>query len=175
MKAAHNNKRAVTVGIFIFLGIAIFVIAVLTLGGQQKTFSKALTVKAVFDDVQGLQKGNNIWFSGVKIGTIKKISFHGNSQVEVELNIQESSKDYIRKDAMAKISSDGFIGSKLVVLYGGTDKAQPVENGDVLRAEKIATTDEMFSTLQGNNRNLLDITNDFKSNKQALNQWRKEQ
>jgi phospholipid/cholesterol/gamma-HCH transport system substrate-binding protein len=162
MKAAHNNKRAVTVGIFIFLGIAIFVIAVLTLGGQQKTFSKALTVKAVFDDVQGLQKGNNIWFSGVKIGTIKKISFHGNSQVEVELNIQESSKDYIRKDAMAKISSDGFIGSKLVVLYGGTDKAQPVENGDVLRVEKIATTDEMFSTLQGNNRNLLDITNDFK-------------
>ena len=64
-----KNSRAFIVGIFIFLGLAIFVLTVLTLGGQQKTFQKSITVKAVFDDINGLQKGNNIWFSGVKIGT----------------------------------------------------------------------------------------------------------
>ena len=78
-----SNKRAVIVGIFIFLGLAIFIITVLTLGSQHKTFEKSITVKAIFDDVNGLQKGNNIWFSGVKIGTIKKISISGNAKVEV--------------------------------------------------------------------------------------------
>ena len=162
MKTANNNKRGIIVGVFIFLGVVIFVGAILTLGGQQKTFQKSVTVKAFFSDVEGLQKGNNVWFSGVKIGTVKKISFKGSSQVEVDLSIQESSKEYIRSDAKAKIGSDGFIGSKLVILYGGTDKNPPVENGDVMVVEKAVTTDEMFSTLQSNNKNLLDITGDFK-------------
>ncbi len=162
MKTANNNKRGIIVGIFIFLGILIFTVAILTLGGQQKTFQKSVTVKAFFSDVEGLQKGNNVWFSGVKIGTVKNISFKGNSQVEVDLNIQESSKEYIRRNAKAKISSDGLIGNKIVVLYGGTVTNPPIENGDVMVVEKAATTDEMFSMLQNNNKNLLDITGDFK-------------
>ena len=162
MKTANNYKRGIIVGVFIFIGIVIFIVAILTLGGQQKTFQKAVLVKAFFSDVEGLQKGNNVWFSGVKIGTVKKISFKGSAIVEVDLNIQESSKQYIRRDAKAKISSDGLIGNKIVVIYGGTDKNPQVENGDVLVVDKAVTTDEMFNTLQINNKNLLDITGDFK-------------
>ena len=75
-----KNKRAVIVGIFIFLGLAIFILGVLILGGQQKTFVKSIVLKSVFDDVIGLQTGNNVWFSGVKIGTVKQIEFYGESQ-----------------------------------------------------------------------------------------------
>lgn len=163
-----QTSRATIVGIFILLGIAIFVITVFTLGGQQKTFEKAVTVKAVFDDVQGLQKGNNVWFSGVKIGTIKKISFYHSSQVEVDLNIDQKSQDYIRKDAKARISSDGLIGNKIIVLYGGTPATPAVENGDMLVVEKAVGSDEIMNTLQANNRNLLDITTDFKTISQRL-------
>ena len=160
---ATKSSRATIVGIFIFLGIAIFVIAIFTLGGQQKTFEKSLTVKAIFDDVQGLQKGNNVWFSGVKIGTIKKISFYKSSQVEVDMNIDTKSQDYIRKDAKAKISSDGLIGNKIVVIYGGTPVTPAVDNGDMLGVDKAVGSDEIMTTLQANNRNLLDITTDFKT------------
>lgn len=157
-----KNSRAVIVGIFILIGVAIFVITILTLGGQHKTFEKAITVKAIFDDINGLQKGNNIWFSGVKIGTVKRISFYGNSQVDVDMNIEQSAQQYIRKNAKARISSDGLIGNKIIVIYPGAAKSPPVESGDMLGVEKAANPDEMMSTLQSNNRNLLDITNDFK-------------
>src|SRR4051812_45975760 len=96
---SSKNSRAVIVGIFILLGLAIFVVTILTLGGQQKTFQKSITIRAVFDDVNGLQKGNNIWFSGVKIGTVKKVSFYGTSQVEVDMNIDQAAREYIRKNA----------------------------------------------------------------------------
>lgn len=161
MKPIKNN-RAVVVGIFIFIGIAIFIIAVLTLGGQQKTFKNSIAVKAVFSDVEGLQKGNNVWFSGVKIGTIKKISFIGNSKVEVDINIEEKSREYIRKDAIAKISSEGFIGNKLIEISGGTPKSAAIEDGDRLIVVETSTTDEMIGTFQANNKNLLDITTDLK-------------
>jgi phospholipid/cholesterol/gamma-HCH transport system substrate-binding protein len=136
---------------------------VFTLGGQQKTFQKSITLRAIFDDVQGLQKGNNVWFSGVKIGTIKRISFLRNSQVEVDISIEEKAREYIRKDAKARISSEGFIGNKLIVLDGGSATMPAVEDGDIVGVEKTLSTDDIMNTLQANNRNLLDITTDFKT------------
>ncbi|HCX77626.1 MAG TPA: MCE family protein, partial [Algoriphagus sp.] len=150
------------VGIFVFLGIAILVAGVLTLGGQQKKFVKAIHLKAVFDDIGGLQTGNNIWFSGVKIGTVRKINFYGDSQVEIEMNVEKSVAEFIRKDSKATISSDGLIGNKIIVIYGGTTLAPPVEDGDRLEAVMPLDTDKMMETLQENNKNLVDITNDLK-------------
>jgi phospholipid/cholesterol/gamma-HCH transport system substrate-binding protein len=164
-----NNKKAVTLGIFIFLGLLILVAGVLTLGGQKNSFQKKITVRAIFDDVGGLQTGNNVWFSGVKIGTVKKMTFHGGSQVEVIMNIDEKNQQYIRKNAKAKISSEGFIGNKLVVIYGGSMEAPPVVDEDILGVEKAASTDEMLATLQENNKNLLDITNNFKLISKRIN------
>ena len=51
---SNRNTRAVTVGIFVAVGLAIFVAAVLALGGQRKTFADTITIKSVFDDVNGL-------------------------------------------------------------------------------------------------------------------------
>lgn len=157
-----SNQRAVIIGIFIFLGLAIFILTILTLGSQKKTFEKSITVKAFFNNVNGLQKGNNIWFSGVKVGTIKKVSLQGNGRVEVDMSIEEQSVKYIPKDAKAKLSSDGLIGSKIIEIYGGNLKTPSIQEGDVLNNDKLLNTDEMMNTLSKNNDNLLDITNDFK-------------
>jgi phospholipid/cholesterol/gamma-HCH transport system substrate-binding protein len=134
----------------------------MTLGGQQKKFVKAIHVKAVFDDIGGLQPGNNIWFSGVKIGTVRKINFFGDSQVEVEMNVEEKVAEFIRKNSKATISSDGLIGNKIIVIYGGTTDYPPVEEGDRLEAIMPLDTDKMMETLQANNENLVEITNDLK-------------
>ncbi|MBN7817406.1 MlaD family protein [Algoriphagus pacificus] len=157
-----ENKRNVLVGIFVFLGIAILVAGILTLGGQQKKFVKAIHLKAVFDDIGGLQSGNNVWFSGVKIGTVRKINFYGDSQVEIEMNVEEEVVEFIRKDSKATISSDGLIGNKIIVIYGGTTMAPPVEDGDRLESVMPLDTDKMMETLQVNNENLVEITNDLK-------------
>jgi phospholipid/cholesterol/gamma-HCH transport system substrate-binding protein len=158
-----SNKRAIIVGIFIFLGLAIFIITILTLGSQQKTFEKSITIKSFFENVNGLQKGNNVWFSGVKVGTIKKVVLTGTGKVEVDMYVDQQSLQYIRKDAKARISTDGLIGNKIIEIYGGTSKAQQIEAGDVLVNDKLLSTDEMMNTLAKNNDNLLVITNDFKT------------
>lgn len=157
-----NNKRSITVGIFILLGLVIFVVGVLTLGGQRKSFAKSITVQSVFEDVGGLQRGGNVWFSGVKIGTVKKMEFNGNAQVSIVMNIDVESQKFIHKDAKAKIGTDGLIGNKIIVIYGGTAGADLIEDGDKLVTEKLLNTDEMMATLQENNKNLIDITGDFK-------------
>jgi phospholipid/cholesterol/gamma-HCH transport system substrate-binding protein len=162
MKALKNN-RPVIVGMFILLGLVILVLTVFTLGNQKKTFVKTFTLFAVFDNVGGLLKGGNVWLSGVKIGTIKKISFYGDSKVMVAMNIEQEAEPYIRKNAKAKIGSDGLIGNKIVIIYGGDKSVPQVVKGDFLKVENGLSTDDMLATLQENNKNILEITKDFKS------------
>lgn len=157
-----SNQRAIILGIFIFLGLAILVLTILTLGSQKNSFQKSITIKAFFGNVNGLQKGNNIWFSGVKVGTIKKVTLEGNGKVEVDMNIDDEIVKFIPKDAKAKLSSDGLIGNKIIEIYGGTKGTPAVEAGDVLSNDKLLNTDEMMNTLSKNNDNLFAITNDFK-------------
>jgi phospholipid/cholesterol/gamma-HCH transport system substrate-binding protein len=157
-----TSTRAVTVGIFIFVGLAIFVSGVLLLGGQQNTFEKKIRIKAIFDDVGGLHEGNNVWFSGVKIGTVRKMHFVRNSEVEVIMNIEKQAQQYIRRNSKARISSEGFIGNKIVVIYGGTAQAPVIDTSDILGIEKGLGPEEIMATFQENNKNLLEITKDFK-------------
>lgn len=157
-----GNRRAVIVGIFIFLGVAIFIITVLTLGSQKKAFGDFVNVKSSFTNVNGLQKGNNIWFSGVKVGTIQKVNLIGNNKVEVDMNIEEKSAHFIHKDSRAKLSTDGLIGNKIIEIYGGTSQSPLIENGDLLANDSLLSTDAMMKTLSSNNDNLLAITTDFK-------------
>jgi phospholipid/cholesterol/gamma-HCH transport system substrate-binding protein len=157
-----NIRKRLAVGVFIFLGLAILIVGVLTIGNQHKAFVKTISARAIFDDIQGLQTGNNVWLSGMKVGTVKKIAFYGSSQVEVILNIDHQAQSHIRKDAMVHISTDGLVGNKIVVISGGTGNAPPIESNDLLATEHLAGLQEMTTTLQASNNNLLTITANLK-------------
>ncbi|HCT64358.1 MAG TPA: MCE family protein [Lachnospiraceae bacterium] len=157
------NRRAVVVGLFVIIGLTFLLGGILLVGNLHETFNNKIGVFSLFDDVNGLQKGNNVWYSGVKIGTVSNLSFHGKSQVEVKIDIETKTRKYIRKDAKVKISSDGFIGNKILVIYGGTEKSPEVEEGDTLEVEKSFSSVEIINTLQDNNKNILVITNDLKT------------
>lgn len=152
-----SNKRAVIVGVFIFIGLLFLIGSVLTIGNLHSTFQKKLTVSTVFGDVNGLASGNNIWFSGVKIGTVKKTEFYGKSQVKVLMNINLESQQYIRKDAKVKIGTDGLIGNKILIVYGGTAEAPEVQEGDTLSNEHMLSTDDIMNTFQENNVRVLTL------------------
>jgi phospholipid/cholesterol/gamma-HCH transport system substrate-binding protein len=156
------KRRATIVGVFLFFGLVILVAGILAIGNLHNSFVKKFTIVTIFDEVNGLQPGNNIWFSGVKVGTVDNLSFYGKSQVKVSMKVDIEARSYIRKDAKAKISTDGLIGNKIIVIYGGTDNAASVDEGDLLAIEKTLSTEDMLNTLQENNKNLLSITGDFK-------------
>ncbi|MCY4780128.1 MlaD family protein [Sphingobacterium sp. UT-1RO-CII-1] len=159
--STNERKRTLTVGLFVLIGLLILVAGILVLGTQQNKFSKNLVLTTYFHDVKGLKVGNNVWFSGVKVGIVKEIKFQSIDDVKVVLHIEEKSSAFIRKDAVAKLGSDGLIGNAIVSLIGGTDASTPIEDGDVLKSVSGTDTEAMFATLQRNNENLVEITKNF--------------
>jgi phospholipid/cholesterol/gamma-HCH transport system substrate-binding protein len=156
------QKRAVIVGIFVFLGILFLVLGILVIGNLNDTFKRKAEIFTLFDDVGGLQVGNNIWFSGVKIGSISDLQFYAESKVKVGMKIDIKSRPFIHKDAFVKLGTDGLIGNKILIIYGGTPQSPAVETGDTLRTEKTFSSEEVLNTLQENNKNLFSITSDLK-------------
>jgi phospholipid/cholesterol/gamma-HCH transport system substrate-binding protein len=159
----RNSKGLTTVltGIFVIAGIAILLLGVFIIGGKDKSFKKSVMANAVFADVNGLAKGSNVWYAGVKIGVVKKVSFIDEG-VLVTFSIEEDVQQKIRRDTKVKLSTDGLIGNKILVLYGGSAASPEIVTGNTLTVENGLGTEEMMATLQGNNKNLLQITNDLK-------------
>src|SRR5665647_3689143 len=111
------NKRAVIVFLFIFIGLILLVGFVLIIGNLHETFKKKTQIVTLFDDVSGLQVGNNVWFSGVKIGTVSSLKFYADRKVKVMMKVEDKAIPYIHQDAFVKLSTDGLIGNKIPVSY----------------------------------------------------------
>jgi phospholipid/cholesterol/gamma-HCH transport system substrate-binding protein len=165
--ANKKGLNAVLTGVFVIAGIGILLAGIFIIGGKDKSFKKNVLVNAVFADVNGLAKGSNVWYAGVKVGVVKKVSFITNG-VLVSFSIEEDVQQKIRTDSKVKLSTDGLIGNKILVLYGGSPAAPEVASGNTLQVETALGTEEMMATLQGNNKNLLEITNDLKVVSKAL-------
>ena len=153
-----SNRRIIIVGLFIFIGLLFLTGGIFLIGNLRKTFEKRIELVSVFDDVSGLQVGNNVWLSGVKIGTVSGLTFSKNSNVKVRIMIEDRAKQYIPRDAKVKISSDGLIGNKILVIYGGSIDEINVVNGDTLHVEPTFSTEDAINTLQESNKNLQVIT-----------------
>lgn len=161
--SSSSARRPVIVGLFVTLALLILAGGILTVGDLKGTFTQKITVSSTFDEVGGLQTGDNVWFSGLKVGTVRSLAFHGDSKVRAELVIDESAAAFIHNDTLAKIGSDGLIGNRIVVLFGGTTEAPTLQEGDELAVGESVSTEQIMKTLQENNTNLVAITGDIKA------------
>lgn len=156
-----ESKRSIIVGAFVLLGIVILLAGVLVLGNQQSKFGTNIALTTYFKDVKGLKVGNNVWFSGVRVGIVKDIKFEGIENVKVLMYVEDKSREFIRKDVRAKLGSDGLIGNSIVTLVGGSSDVPSIETGDVVLSEAATDMEAMMKTLQKNNENLVEITKNF--------------
>ncbi|WP_029038732.1 MlaD family protein [Salinimicrobium xinjiangense] len=174
----NSNPQNLKLGIFVILGIAIFVAAVYFIGNRQNLFGDSSVITSVFKDVNGLQRGNNVRFAGVNVGTVQNIRILNDTSIAVSMRIDDRTMKLVRKNSLATISSDGLVGSMIVNLLPGENDSlasKPLQPGDTIASiSKIATAD-MLTTLSTTNENaalltadLLKITNSINEGKGTI-------
>ena len=170
------NSQKVKVGIFVVVGTIILVGALYFIGARQHIFSRNIQLYAVFENVNGLQLGNNVRYSGINVGTVTKIEMKEVGKITIEMTVEEKSANFIKKDAVASISSDGLVGSMVVNIVPGKDTQEVVvASGDRIQSFSGVSTADMLSTLSKTNENaalltadLLKITNQILEGEGAL-------
>ncbi|MBA3899469.1 MAG: MCE family protein [Bacteroidetes bacterium] len=157
-KDLSNNLR---LGIFVSVGFLLLVLGIYFIGQKQRMFSGTFQVSAVFNDVGGLQAGNNVRFLGINIGTIDNITIISGTSVRVSMILDESARKYIKKDAIASIGSEGMIGNKIIVISAGSADGKPLENKDQLASVSPMDMDDVFLKLKTTADNAALITTDL--------------
>ena len=109
-----NKTSTIKIGIFIFIGIAILIIAVFLLGDKNAMFKSTFDVKGYFRDIQGLRSGAIVRLSGIDVGSVKKIQIMSDTtgRVEVVMSLVKDIKRFVRTDSKASIETEGLSGNK---------------------------------------------------------------
>jgi phospholipid/cholesterol/gamma-HCH transport system substrate-binding protein len=156
-----NISHKVRLGIFISLGILIFILAIYFIGEKQQLFRSTFRLSGVFKDVAGLQVGNNVRLSGINVGTIDNISIISDTSVRVIILVDENTRKFIKKDAVASIGSEGLMGNKVLVISPGTGGKKTIENDDVIATSQPTDIDEILVSLKTTIDNTARITGDL--------------
>jgi phospholipid/cholesterol/gamma-HCH transport system substrate-binding protein len=135
-------------GIFITVGIAIFVIAIFIIGKQQNLFNPVFKVTTTFLNVSGVQVGNNVRFSGISVGTVDNISIINDSTVQVDLLIRKDVQQFIKADSYASIGSEGIIGDRIVIITQGSNSSPVARDGQHILSKEPIETDDIMKSLQ---------------------------
>ncbi len=165
-----TDAQKTRLGLFIIIGSILFFSAIYFIGNKQNLFDNTSSLKAVFTNINGLQVGNNVRYSGIDIGTVKAIEMINDTTINVSMSIQDKMLVHIKKDAIATIGSDGLVGNMIVNIFPGKGNAKSVIEGDVLQSLGKSSTDEMLKTLDVTNKNAALLTSDLLKITNEINQ-----
>ncbi len=161
MKNSVSSK--IRLGIFISIGIAVFIAAIYFLGAKQQMFRSTFRLSGVFRDVGGLQAGNNVRLSGINVGTVENITMISDTSVRVGILVDESTREFIKKDALATIGSEGLMGNKVLIISPGTGGKKGIENNDVIQTAPPINMDDILYSLKSTIDNASSITGYLKT------------
>jgi phospholipid/cholesterol/gamma-HCH transport system substrate-binding protein len=164
----QDIKQDIKLGAFALIGVLLFLIALFYLGREGNLFNKTFTVSTIFKNVEGLKEGDNVWLSGVKIGTVKKVRIVSEGQVIVNLSLKDKQNEFIKKNATAFVGSDGLVGNKIVVIRPG-DADKIIHENDTINAVSPTDTQELFNIAKEVGTNTRSITDDLKLISARLN------
>lgn len=156
-----SSLQKLKLGIFVVLGTIILVIALYYIGNRQHMFSNNIGIYAEFENVNGLQVGNNVRYSGIDVGNVSNIEMLDESRILVQMTVEQETAKFIKKDAIATVGSDGLVGSMLINILPGEGVLEAVEAGDTITSYSRIGADDMLSTLNVTNENAALLTSDL--------------
>jgi phospholipid/cholesterol/gamma-HCH transport system substrate-binding protein len=129
-----KTKMELKVGIFVFSGLFILSVFILSIGGFN-TWTSGYKVNCVFNFVNGIKLGAPVRFAGVDAGEVKKIKLffdaaEGKDKVRLHCWIKRTVD--IPRDSTVWVNTLGLLGEKYVEIIPGKNYADLVKPGQEL-------------------------------------------
>ncbi|MGE4133840.1 MAG: MlaD family protein [Bdellovibrionales bacterium] len=170
-------SHQIKVGIFTVVGIVMFCVSVILLGGDQFFLKKTYELKIKLPQVQGLARGSVVSLMGLPVGNVREINFiSGSTDVEVLVNVEQAYQKRITQGSLASVKTQGALGDKYIYIEAGPLDAPAIQEGgfvetdrspDILDviAEKGAEIGEIVEVIKEVRKLFANINSDGKSAK----------
>ncbi len=135
-------------GMFVVIGLVLFTGTIYFVGKQKNLFGSTFKLKAEFKTVSGLKEGNNVRFSGINVGTVDGIELITDTSVMVSLVIKKDVRQFIKRDAVASIATDGLMGDKVLTISPGKPGSESVSNDALIGSKAAVEMSDVMSSLK---------------------------
>jgi phospholipid/cholesterol/gamma-HCH transport system substrate-binding protein len=131
--------------------LAILAAGVFIIGSKEYLFSSTYQLKALFDNVAGLDTGADVRVGGVHSGTVQSISLPHNTgeKVTVLMDLDNSTHEIIKQDSVASIETEGVLGSQFVAISFGSAGQVEVKNGATIQSEPPLEMSDLLKKTRG--------------------------
>ena len=170
MKMNNETKIGLMVSIVIIL------LAVLTVKtGNFNLTTKGYTIKARFENVDGVNLNSPVMFNGFEVGMVDDIKIKDDDgDIKMELLLWINEKARLREGAKAYIKNLGFMGEKYIGLTSGNKGGVHLAPGSVIMGQEPPDFERILSEGQEIVRRLksisINLDERLETNKDALDE-----
>jgi len=173
--------RTMRLGAFIVATLSVMAVGVFLIGKKQFLFSSTYHLKATFDNVAGLKNGAEVRVGGIHKGLVDQIQLPAtpDGKVTVTMELDNSTRDIIKKDSVGSIQTEGLLGDKYMAVSFGSKEATQVQDGDTIESQPpldfsvlIKKADLILDTTQMTVKNASEATENFRAIGAKINQGR---
>ena len=140
----NNRMQTIRVGLFFVLGLALLWVTFESLSGGRVLHQKGYTLIARFDNLKGLQKGDDVLIAGVRVGAVRQTQLVGR-QAEAVLVIDPEVQ--IASDAVAMVATSSLLGTNHLEITVGTTEGPRLAPGAEIKTRDTVDMNEVISRL----------------------------
>lgn len=156
----NEKKPTLRLGAFVALGLAVLLVGMALIGRKRNLFSDTFTVHAMFHNVGGLQVGNHVQYAGVKVGSVKEMTFQDAKTIRVTVVVDKKIQKFLTTSAVGSVSSEGLIGNKILVIDEPGAGGTPLKDQDSIQGYPPPNFDDLFKQVKGSMDDFRLITSD---------------
>lgn len=142
--------------------LILIILGMYFIGNKQNLFGSKFRISANFYSVSGLIPGNNIRLGGVNIGTVETVEISSDTTIHVVMVIKDKMMNFIKKNSLASIGTDGLIGNKIINIVQVDANAPFIQENDILQTVRAFETDEITQKLSRTNDDIAIIAQNLK-------------
>ena len=157
---ARNNEE-IKVGVVVVVAAALFLVALVFVGGVNLLRKKKAEYTTYFKFAGGLEPGSLVRYGGFKVGTVESAALDPNDSTRVKVVLQVDPKTPVKANSVARISSLGFLGENYVEVSPGTRNAPLLSPGSEIPAMEIVQLSDVFNNVNNITVNATKLVNDL--------------
>jgi phospholipid/cholesterol/gamma-HCH transport system substrate-binding protein len=151
-----NRVRDFKVGIFVTLGLAFSMVAILVLGGAENAFTSKRMFRAHFPTSNGLLPGAKVVLAGLPVGTVRAVDYDSKAKnIAVEIGVQEKYAVHVAEGSTVEIMTQGVLGDKYIAINPGSGTAILPEGTEIPNLPTsdmsafLSKSDQLMGSLNG--------------------------
>lgn len=136
MKLLDARTAADAVKLTIFMVVTSLATGLLVITIGNVTFGQTTEYKAVFSDATGLNTGDDVRISGVRVGSVKSIDIYERNYAMVSFDVDSDSA--LNEATHATIRYRNLVGQRYIALTQGSGSDRTLHDGDTIPLERTA-------------------------------------